>query len=132
MHSGNKSCEVCNGAGKSLEDESGEEGVICPSDTLPKRSLELTLRLEEDALKVRESASVFNIQPRLTVSIADSLRQVVTLLTLLQGQASTENALKASEQSKILAVFTVITVVFVRPCLETLSLCHSVKILTKY
>lgn len=37
----------------------------------------------------------------------------MTLLTLLQGEASAENALKASEQSKILAVFTVVTVVFV-------------------
>lgn len=38
----------------------------------------------------------------------------MTLLTLLQGEASTENAVKASEQSKILAVFTLVTVVFVR------------------
>lgn len=29
----------------------------CPSNILPERSLELTMRLEEDALKVRESAS---------------------------------------------------------------------------
>ncbi|KAL1850769.1 hypothetical protein Daus18300_012777 [Diaporthe australafricana] len=35
--------------------------------------------------------------------------QVVTLLQLTQGSASTENALKASEQSKILAIFTVVT-----------------------
>lgn len=40
-------------------------------------------------------------------------QQVVTLLQLTQGSASTENALKASEQSKILAIFTVVTVIFV-------------------
>lgn len=38
---------------------------------------------------------------------------MVTLLQLTQGSASTENALKASEQSKILAIFTVVTVIFV-------------------
>ncbi|KAK2597778.1 hypothetical protein N8I77_012542 [Diaporthe amygdali] len=92
VHSGDKSCVVCRENEYSREEKREEEREICVPNILPKRSLELAVRLEEDALKVRES--------------------VVTLLTLLQGEASTENALKANEQSKILAVFTVVTVIF--------------------
>lgn len=62
---------------------------------------------------------LFRAEPRPTASGANSLRQVVTLLTLLQGEASTENALRASEQSKILAVFTVVTVLFVSRSLDS-------------
>lgn len=64
----------------------------CSPDQAPHRRYTTMTRLEEDAQKVRES--------------------VVTLLQLTQGSASTENALKASEQSKILAIFTVVTVIF--------------------
>lgn len=103
VHSGDQSCAVCRGFSN-----------ICASRVVPKRSLDLALRLEEDALKVRESVSICSLaNPRPTIFGANSLRQVVTLLTLLQGEASTENALRASEQSKILAVFTVVTVLFV-------------------
>lgn len=55
----------------------------------------------------------------------------MTLLTLLQGEASTENSLRASEQSKLLAVFTVVTVIFVRNCPDGLCLCHPIDLLTK-
>ncbi|KAL2286025.1 hypothetical protein FJTKL_07270 [Diaporthe vaccinii] len=65
----------------------------CSPDEAPRRLYTMMTRLEEDAHSVRES--------------------VVTLLQLTQGSASTENALKASEQSKILAIFTVVTVIFV-------------------
>lgn len=136
VHSGYKSCVVCGGCAQSRKVEREEESeggqkrdgekkrITCPSNVLPKRSLELTMRLEEDALKVRESVGVLYSKPRSTEFSANSARQVVTLLNLLQGQASTENALKASEQSKILAVFTVVTVVFVSPghdclCIQT-------------
>ncbi|KAJ0117399.1 hypothetical protein J7T55_003813 [Diaporthe amygdali] len=64
----------------------------CRPDHAPRRLYTVMTRLEEDAQRVRES--------------------VVTLLQLTQGSASTENALKASEQSKILAIFTVVTVIF--------------------
>ncbi|KAK2608127.1 hypothetical protein N8I77_006760 [Diaporthe amygdali] len=64
----------------------------CRPDQAPRRLYTVMTRLEEDAQRVRES--------------------VVTLLQLTQGSASTENALKASEQSKILAIFTVVTVIF--------------------
>lgn len=70
VHTGGDSCVVCNGCAISqeVEPEEGTEGEetsqrekhnICPSNVLPKRSLELTMRLEEDALKVRGSASFF-------------------------------------------------------------------------
>lgn len=39
--------------------------------------------------------------------------QVHGLVALLHGQASTENALKASEQARYLLIFTLLTVVFV-------------------
>ncbi|KAI1088018.1 hypothetical protein F5B19DRAFT_473158 [Rostrohypoxylon terebratum] len=38
--------------------------------------------------------------------------KVNDLVSLLQGQAGTENALKASEQARYLAIFTVLTVIF--------------------
>ncbi|KAJ0119736.1 hypothetical protein J7T55_013939 [Diaporthe amygdali] len=66
VHSGDNSCAVCRGIEYSREDERGEEPEenpkkdreICVPNVLPKRSLELVVRLEEDALKVRESASI--------------------------------------------------------------------------
>ncbi|KAH8773679.1 hypothetical protein F5883DRAFT_27102 [Diaporthe sp. PMI_573] len=70
----------------------------CSPDQAPRRLYTVMTRLEEDAQKVRES--------------------VVTLLQLTQGSASTENALKASEQSKILAIFTVVTVIFVSDAID--------------
>lgn len=57
VHSGDNSCEVCRGIKYSRGDRK-EEREICVPNVLPKRSLELALRLEEDALKVRESASI--------------------------------------------------------------------------
>lgn len=142
VHSGNKSCVVCNGCATSQEIEreeetggeaasQGEKRDKCLTNALPRRSLELTMRLEEDALKVRESASICPVktaQP--TEFIADN-EQVVTLLTLLQGEASTENSLRASEQSKILAVFTVVTVIFVRNCPDRMCICRPKDLLTK-
>lgn len=84
----------------------------CSPDQAPRRLYTVMTRLEEDAHKVRES--VRHAQ-RISHAADDSdSLQVVTLLQLTQGSASTENALKASEQSKILAIFTVVTVIFVR------------------
>lgn len=71
VHSGEKSCVICGGCAQSRKVERVEasEGdqkrdgekkrITCPSSVLPKRSLELAMRLEEDALKVRESVSIF-------------------------------------------------------------------------
>lgn len=64
VHSGDTSCVVCNGLEKRHDDEQENKDGICPSNILPKRSLELTLRLEEDALKVRESASIRSVTSR--------------------------------------------------------------------
>lgn len=79
VHSGDNSCLICTGYRSSHEAErkaesegeetseveetrEGEEkGHTCPANVLPKRSLELVMRLEEDALKVRESASLCSI-----------------------------------------------------------------------
>lgn len=72
VHSGDKSCLICTGCinnhGDEDEDESKDEegGGICPSNILPEQSLELALRLEEDALKVRESASIYQMEVRPT------------------------------------------------------------------
>lgn len=79
VHSGDKGCIICYGWDIKHEDEheekakredqsegerrrQGEEmSTTCASEPMPKRSLELTLRLEEDALKVRESASICSV-----------------------------------------------------------------------
>lgn len=70
VHNGNRSCVVCAGyeEGYKVECEEEVEGEkkvegkkmrgTCPSNVSPKRSLELAMRLEEDALKVRESVSI--------------------------------------------------------------------------
>lgn len=88
----------------------------CSPDQPPRRLYTVMARLEEDAHKVRESVRRSKLIPY-SADDSDAL-QVVTLLQLTQGSASTENALKASEQSKILAIFTVVTVIFVRQCIE--------------
>lgn len=55
---------VCDELEESLEEESGEENGdwkkerTCPSDAMIRRSLEMVDRLEEDARKVRETASI--------------------------------------------------------------------------
>lgn len=58
-------------AGKKTE--TGERQGTCPSDVLIKRSLETTERLEEDARKVRGSASICSTASRGQLRLAQAL-----------------------------------------------------------
>lgn len=74
VHTSSMPCMVCNGHRSNHDDDREERSNACASNPLPKQSLELVSSLEEQAVKVRESASILSCaKPGPNAFGADSL-----------------------------------------------------------